>query len=158
MMVGFGWVRLSRMAAMVLVLVFGLGSVVMAETAPPPSDGRIYEFPQPKPADAVLINSRSGKPMAVTYWLQARVASPQDLSTIRAMSDQLSRQFARLVGKHHLEDLLSVEQKRALADKLVVVANNELAAYDRRAGVAVPSDRVYVEALVFKEFSMEAVK
>jgi len=154
-MSGFSWVR----AAMALVLVFGLGSVATVEAASPsPLEGRVYDFPQPKPDDVVVISGRSGQRTGVTCWPQAVMASPQDLPTIRAMSEELGRQFTRLVGKHRLEDLLSMEQKRALAAKMVIVANSELAAYDRRAGVAVSPDRVYVEDIVFKEFKMDAVK
>jgi hypothetical protein len=153
-MSGLRWVC----AALALVLVFGLGGIAAAEAASLPVESRTYEFPKPKPDDVVVVSGRNGQRANVTYWLQAEMASPQDLPTIRAMSEELGRQFVRLVGKHRLEDLLSMEQKRALAAKMVIVANSELAAYDRRAGVAVVPDRVYVNDVVFKEFTMEAVK
>ncbi len=154
MMLGLDWARFGRIAAMAVVLAFSLGNANAAEAL----DGRVYEFPRPGPGDVVVINGRGGQRVDVNFWPQAVMASAQDMPAIRAMSDDLRRQFARLVGKHRLEDLLSIEQKRALAAKLVIVANNELAAYDRKAGVAVSSGRVYVEDIAFKEFSMEAVK
>lgn len=164
MMLGMSWTRLGRVAAIAMVLALGQGvgpSSVQAADGKPgaaPTDARVYQFPEPKPDDVVVVNSRGGQRFGVGYWLQAVMASPKDMPTIRAMSDELNRHFVRLVGKHRLEDLLSAEQKRALAAKMVIVANSELAAYDRRAGVAVPTGRVYVEDIVFKTFSMEAVK
>jgi len=158
-MLGSGWTRLGRIAAMAMVVIFGMADAGMAETAASsPSDGRVYQFPEPRPDDTVVINSRGGQRIGVAFWPEAVMASSQDMPAIRAMSDDLRRQFARLIGKHRLEDLLSMEQKRALAAKLVIVANNELAAYDRKAGMAVAPGRVYVEDIIFKSFSMEAVK
>jgi hypothetical protein len=159
-MLRFDWVGLGRgVAALVIaVLVLGAGGAGAETAAPKPADGRVYEFSQPKPDETVVIGGRGGLRVGVSFWPQPVLASPKDMPAIRAIADSLKQHFVRLVGKHRLEDLMTPEQKRALAAKMVVLANGELAAYDRRAGVASPPGRVYVEDIVFKAFDMEAVK
>lgn len=159
-MLDFRWASLGRAAAALMIAVLALGTGgAGAQTAPSrPADGRVFEFPQPRPDEAVTVGGRGGLRVGVTFWPQAVLASPKDTPAVRAMSGQLKEHFIRLVGKHRLEDLMSAEQKRALAAKMTTVANSELAANDRRAGIAVPPGRVYVEEIVFKSFEMQAAK
>jgi hypothetical protein len=159
-MLKFDWARFGRgvAALVVAVLALGAGGAGAGTAAPKPADGRIYEFPQPKPDETVVVGGRGGLRVGVSFWPQAVLASPKDMPAIRAIADPLKQHFIRLVGKHRLEDLMTAEQKRALAAKMVVIANGEMAAHDRRAGVASPPGRVYVEDIVFKTFDMETVK